>query len=41
MPTSAVIPFHPKNGPASLQPHGKFHESRAGPAGADSPGGNG
>ena len=30
-------PFHTKNGPASLQPCGEFHESRAGPAGADSP----
>ena len=44
MPTPAVIPrsfFHTKNGAASLQPRGDFHESRAGPAGADSPKGNG
>ena len=34
-------PFHTKNGPASLQPRGELHESRAGPARADSPEGNG
>ena len=34
-------PFHTKNGPASLQPRGEFYEGRAGPAGPDSPKGNG
>ena len=37
MPTPAVIP----RSPASLQPPGEFHDSRAGPAGADSLEGNG
>ena len=44
MPNPGVIPrspFHTKNGPASLKPRGEFHESPAGPAGADSPEGNG
>ena len=46
-PTNAISccdtekPFHTKNGPAPLQPRGEFHESRAGPVGADSPEGNG
>ena len=34
-------PFRVEAGPATLQPRGEFSESRAGPAGADSPEGNG
>ena len=34
-------PFRAADGPATLQPRGEFYESRAGPAGADSPEGNG
>ena len=44
MPTPAVIPrspFRTKKGPAPPQPRGEFHETRAGPVGADSPEGNG
>ena len=34
-------PFRTENGSATLQPRGEFYESRARPAGADSPEGNG
>ena len=44
MPTPAAIPrspYVPRTAKATLQPRGEFYESRAGPAGADSPEGNG